>query len=217
MSQKASDAYAQERSRMVQRDLGGRGIREQAILAAMETVPRHRFVPADQRHASYDDRALSIGCGQTISQPYIVAFMIELLKVKPEHKVLEVGGGSGYQAAVLSRLCKQVYAVEIVAELAERARRTLAEVGYDNVTIICGDGTLGYPPAAPFDRIIVAAAAPRVPQPLSDQLVEGGRLVAPIGDRSIQQCKVCVKRRGELEVSDSIGCVFVPLIGEYGW
>ncbi len=217
MTRASDESFAAQRRRMVEHDLAGRGIRDQAVLTAMGTVPRERFVPADQQHAAYDDCALPIGYGQTISQPYMVAFMVEKLHIQPDNVVLEVGAGSGYQAAVMSRMCRHVYAVEIVEPLAESARRTLAALGYDNVTIVCGDGTLGYPPSAPYDRIIVAAAAPTIPQPLIDQLAEGGRMVIPVGDRSIQRCQVCTKRDGKLQVSDSIGCVFVPLVGEHGW
>jgi len=183
----------------------------------MGKVPREQFIPEHRRRLAYDDSALSIGEGQTISQPYMVAMMLELLACRPEHRVLEVGAGSGYQAALLGELAAEVYAIEIVETLAERARRVLSRLGYDNVSIVVGDGTLGYAEAAPYDRIIVAAAAPAVPPPLAEQLAEGGRLVAPVGSRGVQTCIVADKEDGELHVEKSIGCVFVPLIGEHGW
>ncbi|MBC7287833.1 MAG: protein-L-isoaspartate O-methyltransferase, partial [Armatimonadetes bacterium] len=158
------------------------------------------------------------GYGQTISQPYIVAVMLEMLDVGPDHKVLEVGAGSGYQAALLAELAREVYAIEIIEPLAYRAEQTLKRLGYaDKVRIIRGDGTLGWPEAAPYDRIIISAACPDVPPPLQEQLAEGGRIVAPVGRRGIQQLVVGVKRGGTLELTHTIGCVFVPLVGEHGW
>ena len=202
---------------MVEDQLRRRGIGDERVLAAMGRVPREQFIPENRRCLAYDDSALSIGEGQTISQPYMVATMLELLACRPEHRVLEVGAGSGYQAALLGELAGEVYAIEIVEILAERARRVLSRLGYDNVSIVVGDGTLGYAEAAPYDRIIVAAAAPEVPPPLAEQLAEGGRLVAPVGSRGMQTCIVADRRDGELHVEKSIGCVFVPLIGEHGW
>jgi len=209
--------FEKQRQQMVAHQLRGRGIRDERVLAAMGKVAREEFVTDRQRRFAYDDSALSIGEGQTISQPYMVAKMLELLACHPEHRVLEVGAGSGYQAALLGELAAEVYAVEIVEPLAERAREVLARLGYDNVVIVLGDGSLGYPPAAPYERIIVAAGAPQIPQPLAEQLTPGGRLVAPVGARSIQTCVVAVKEAGELAVEKSIGCVFVPLVGEHGW
>ena len=147
----------------------------------------------------------------------MVAKVLELLAPTPEELALEVGAGSGYQAALLGVLCREVYAVEIVETLAQRAVQTLNRLGYHNVHIQVGDGTLGYPPAAPYDRIIIAAAAPDIPPPLVEQLVEGGRLVAPVGSRGTQRCVVGIKRQGELTIIEDIGCVFVPLLGEHGW
>lgn len=209
--------HRQRRQWMVEGQLVARNITDPRVLEAMRTVPRHEFVPAGEQDLAYDDRALAIGCGQTISQPYMVALMCGLLAVEPEHKVLEVGAGSGYQAAILGQLAREVYAIEIVPELVLRARGVLARLGHDSVHIIQGDGTLGYPPQAPFDRIIVAAAAPDIPGPLVEQLAEGGRLVAPVGDRGTQTCMVGVKRNGELELEIGISCVFVPLVGRHGW
>ena len=206
-----------ERRMMVEHQLRRRRIKDERVLAAMLKVPREQFVPPAQRRSAYDDSAMSIGEGQTISQPYMVAKMLELLDCRREHRALEIGAGSGYQAALLGELTAEVYAVEIVELLAERAGQLLARLGYDNVVIVRGDGTLGYPPAAPYDRIIVAAAAPSIPTPLAEQLVEGGRLVAPVGSRAMQTCVVAVKHEGELAIEEGIGCVFVPLVGEHGW
>jgi len=211
------DDFPEQRRRMVEDQLRRRGIADERVLAAMGKVPREQFIPEHQRRFAYDDSALSIGEGQTISQPYMVAKMLELLACRPEHRVLEVGAGSGYQAALLGELTAEVYAIEIVETLAARARQVLARLGYENVSIVVGDGTLGYPEAAPYDRIIVAAAAPQVPPPLVEQLAEGGRLVAPVGSRGVQTCIVGHKEDGELQIEESIGCVFVPLIGRHGW
>jgi len=209
--------FSRQRQLMVESQLRRRGIADERVLAAMSKVPREKFIPQSQRRFAYDDTALSIGEGQTISQPYMVAKMLELLACRPEHRVLEVGAGSGYQAALLGELSVEVYAIEIVETLAERARQVLSHLSYENVSIVVGDGTLGYPQAAPYDRIIVAAAAPEVPQPLVEQLAEGGRLVAPVGSRGMQTCILAEKEDGELSTEKSIGCVFVPLVGEHGW
>jgi protein-L-isoaspartate(D-aspartate) O-methyltransferase len=199
------------------RSLRERGIRDERVLRAMASVPRESFVPESHRAWAYDDSALPIGLEQTISQPYMVALMLELLDVRPEHSVLEVGAGSGYQAALLAALGREVWAVEIIEALAERARRTLAEAGCPNVVIVTGDGSGGYPEAAPFDRIIVAAGAPAVPEPLVKQLTDGGRLVIPVGDRASQRCIALVRHSDSVTVAKSIGCLFVPLVGEHGW
>ncbi len=217
MSNSGPPNTEKQRRAMVEHQLRRRGIKDERVLAAMLKVPREQFVPASQQRFAYDDNAMAIGEGQTISQPYMVAKMLELLDCRPEHRALEIGAGSGYQAALLAELTTEVYAVEIVEPLAERAGEVLARLGYDNVVVVPGDGTLGYSPAAPYDRIIVAAAAPQIPQPLADQLAEGGRLVAPVGSRAVQTCIVAVKREGELTTQESIGCVFVPLVGEHGW
>ena len=202
---------------MVEQQLRARSISDERVLAAMGKVPRQEFVPEESRSAAYEDRALPIGYGQTISQPYMVAVMLELLDVHDHHKVLEVGGGSGYQAAVLAELAAEVVAVEIVEPLAHRAQLALDRAGYGGVKVFVADGSLGHLEAAPYDRIIVAAACPEVPEPLVEQLREGGRLVARVGRREVQQCVVCVKRGAELEITKTIGCVFVPLLGEHGW
>ena len=209
--------FAEQRRMMAEGQLRRRGIADERVLAAMGKVPREQFIPERQRRFAYDDSALSIGEGQTISQPYMVAKMLELLACRPEHRVLEVGAGSGYQAALLAELAAEVYAIEIVETLAEGARQVLSRLGYENVSIVVGDGTLGYPEAAPYDRVIVAAAAPQVPPPLAEQVAEGGRLVAPVGSRGVQTCIIGSKEDGELRIERSIGCVFVPLIGQHGW
>jgi protein-L-isoaspartate(D-aspartate) O-methyltransferase len=202
---------------MVESQLVRRGIKDKRVLEAMRQVPRHLFIPEDMRSLAYCDGPLPIGLGQTISQPYIVALMTELLELTGQEKVLELGTGSGYQAAILSRLARQVYTVERHATLAQRAEKVLAELGYDNVVIRVGDGTLGWPEHSPYEAIIVTAAAPDVPQPLIDQLADGGRLVAPVGSRW-SQVLVKVKRQRDLLVKERLTSVaFVPLIGEYGW
>jgi len=213
----ADTDYEEERERMVENQIIRRGIKDRRILDAMRRVPRHLFVPEDIRHLAYSDGPLPIGHGQTISQPYIVALMTELLELTGEEKVLELGTGSGYQAAILSCLAREVYSIERHAALAEQARKILTQLGYDNVMIKVGDGTLGWPEHAPYDAIIVTAAAPDVPQPLLEQLADGGRLVAPVGSRWSQML-VKVKRQGnKLTRKNLTPVAFVPLIGEYGW
>lgn len=210
------DTFAQLRRRMVD-DLAGRGITDPAVLRAMGTVPREKFLPPGRRSAAYDDRALAAGFGQTISQPYIVALMTQALQLHADSKVLEIGTGTGYQTAILAGLARHVYTVERVATLAERASATLAELGYRNISFLEADGTLGWPQHAPFDRIIVTAAAPDVPQPLLDQLADGGRMVIPAGGRSVQELLIVTKSRGSIQRENLCSCVFVKLIGEAGW
>jgi len=213
----AEDALRHERYAMVESQVVARHIRDDRVIAAMKAVPRHEFVPEDQRAQAYADRALPIGYGQTISQPYMVAVMCELLDVEPGHKVLEIGAGSGYQAALLGHMAAWVDGIEIVPELVTKARKTLAMLGYTNVAIHEGDGSLGYPESSPYDRIVIAAAAPDVPPPLYDQLTTGGKIVAPVGSRHSQQVLIVTKRDGDLDLDRGIGCVFVPLVGEHGW
>jgi protein-L-isoaspartate(D-aspartate) O-methyltransferase len=205
------------RKQMVQTQLIPRGIRDERVINAMLKVPRHLFVREQDLYRAYDDMALPIGEGQTISQPYMVAKMTELLELKGDEKVLEVGTGSGYQAAVLGELAHEVYSVERVRALAIRAQGILSELGYDNVHIVVGDGSLGLPEQAPFDRIIVTAASPEVPEPLKEQLSDGGILVAPVGSRFSQQLVRLCRNGPVFEKDYSTMCVFVPLIGEYGW
>ncbi len=205
------DAYAAARAAMVRTQIIARGIEDPRVLEAMSAEPRHLFVPPDQRAAAYEDTPLPIGFGQTISQPYIVAYMTETLNVLPDHRVLEIGTGSGYQAAVLARLAKAVYTVEIVPALAERARRTLRELGHHNVWVRTGDGYEGWPAHAPFDRIMVTAAPDQVPQPLVDQLAVGGRLIAPVGT-FYQQLVIVTKTPEGITSRATIDVRFVPLV-----
>lgn len=223
-STRAED-FVTARRRMVERQLETRGIHESVVLDAMRTVPREEFVPADARSRSYYDGAMPIGLGQTISQPYMVAIMTQHL-LTPRvasgggerfRLALEVGGGSGYQAAVLSMLSEKVITIERVPELADGARQTLARLGYDNIEVVAGDGTTGLPERAPFDAILVAAAAPDVPSALKDQLAPGGRLVVPVGSRGLQELAVIRRSATGFHEERSTRCVFVPLIGEQGW
>jgi protein-L-isoaspartate(D-aspartate) O-methyltransferase len=205
------------REAMVANQLETRGVRDPRVLAAMRAVPRHRFVPAYQAGAAYRDSPLPIGQGQTISQPYIVALMSEMLELEGDERVLEIGTGSGYQAAILGQLAAEVISVERFASLAQEARGRLAELGYDNVRVEVGDGSLGWPEGAPYDAIIVTAASPGVPPPLEEQLAEGGRLVVPAGQRWTQSLVRVRRKGGRLRRETSIGVAFVPLIGEHGW
>lgn len=210
---------AEARERMVQHQLVRRGIRDPSVLDAMRTVPRERFVPDDVRAEAYEDRPLPIGEGQTISQPYIVAVMAEALSLEPDDRVLEVGAGSGYAAAVLGHIAREVFAVERHESLARVAAERVAELGYENVHVTAGDGTLGLPDEAPFDAMLVSAGGPDVPPPLLDQLAEGGRIVIPVGDGRGEQELVRMVRneRGAFDRT-SLGRVqFVPLIGSEGW
>lgn len=208
---------AEERGQMVERQIEARGIRNRLVLAAMRDVPRHLFIPPPYDRSAYEDCPLPIGNGQTISQPYIVALMTELLDPGPEDNVLEIGAGTGYQAAVLARIVRNVTTVERLAPVAALARKNLASLGIRNVTVVGGDGTLGYPPAAPYNGIVVTAATPGIPQPLTDQLADGGRLVAPTGGREIQELIRLVRRGSTTERSCFGGVRFVPLIGQHGW
>ena len=206
-------SQARAREHMVREQIEARDVRDPLTLAAMRKVPRHELVPAEMRAFSYHDNPLPIGLGQTISQPYIVAFMTEALGLRGGEKVLEVGTGSGYQAAVLAEIAAQVYTIEIVAPLAERARADLARLGYANVHVRAGDGYLGWPEAAPFDAIIVTAAAPRIPEPLKAQLKDGGRLVIPVGEE--YQSLVVLTRTGSRFVEQTVLPVrFVPMTGK---
>ena len=211
------DKYRREREQMVKYQIEDRGVKDARVLDAMRTVPRHLFLPEGDRPYAYRDSPIRIGSGQTISQPYIVALMTELLDVAPDHHVLDVGTGSGYQAAILGELAAEVHSIERHPELAERAQRNLGALGYTNVYVHVGDGTLGYPPDAPYDRIIVAASAPKIPDPLLKQLADGGRLVIPIGSRFSQHLEVWNRQGKKYKKTYSIPVVFVPLIGEAGW
>jgi protein-L-isoaspartate(D-aspartate) O-methyltransferase len=205
------------RERMVGRQLRARGIEDEEVLRAMGRVPRELFVPEAERRRAYADAALPIGHGQTISQPYMVAVIVEALTVRPGLRVLDVGVGSGYQAAVLAELGAQVVAIERIPELAEQARTNLAAAGFDGVEVVVGDGTLGWPERAPYDGIAVAAAAPAFPQTLYEQLRPGGQLVVPVGGPRAQRLEVIVRSPEGPAVLHSVPCRFVPLVGEEGY
>jgi protein-L-isoaspartate(D-aspartate) O-methyltransferase len=202
---------------MVEYQIVARGIRDPRVLAAMQEIPRHLFVPPPNDRAAYDDNPLPIGNGQTISQPYIVALMTELLHPKTNDNMLEIGTGSGYQAAILSRLVLRLTTIERITPVANLARTNLKSIGIDNVIVVEGDGTLGYPDNAPYNGILITAATPDVPRPLIEQLEEGGTLVAPVGGRDFQDL-ITLHKHGESIIQKSHGGVrFVPLIGQHGW
>ena len=211
--------YAEQRDKMVQRQVRARGVRDEAILNALREVPREVFVPDRYKAAAYDDSPLPIPAGQTISQPYVVSLMIRALRLDPDDKVLEVGSGSGYAAAILSRIVDEVHAVERHEELVQYARQRLAQIEYENVHVHHADGTMGWPPAAPYQGIMVSASGPRVPQSLEEQLAIGGRLVMPVGRARGLQTLIRLTRvdEDEYEEKDLGGVRFVPLIGEEGW
>jgi len=209
--------FESERYAMIERQLRRRGIRDEQVLKAMFEVPRHEFVPLPYRPEAYDDRPLEIGDGQTISQPYMVAAMTEATQVEPGDKVLEIGTGSGYQAAVLAHLGAEVITMERIPRLAESARNRLQHLGYGGVRVIAGDGSGGYPAGAPYAAILVAAAAPEAPPVLLSQLDEGGRLVIPVGSLQLQTLKVICKQGDGFSVQNLDPCQFVPLVGSQGW
>lgn len=202
---------------MLERQLVSRGIRDPRVLSAMEEVPRHLFVSEELQDEAYDDNPLPIGEGQTISQPYMVAIMTELLELEGDERILEIGTGSGYQAALLTRLCRWVYTIERIGELSHRARRIIGECGYDNISYSISDGTAGWPSEAPFDGIMVTAGAPKVPSVLVDQLTLYGKLIIPVGDRFSQTLKRVTRTRSGTRSEDYTGCRFVDLVGEHGW
>jgi protein-L-isoaspartate(D-aspartate) O-methyltransferase len=206
-----------ERNRMVDDQIIPRGVRDERVLAALRKVPRHEFLPEAIRGMAYADNALPIGEGQTISQPYMVALMTELLALKGTERVLEIGTGSGYQAAVLAELCEKVYTVERIKTLADRARATLDRLGYRSIAIKVYDGTYGWKDMAPFDAILVTAGSPDIPAPLVEQLKEGGKMVIPVGTRYGQELIRVIKTAEGTVKEQTIPCVFVPLIGNHGW
>lgn len=205
------------RDLMVDTQLIPRGIKDARVLDAMRKVPRHLFVSESIQHRAYDDMALPTDGGQTISQPYMVAVMTELLEMKGDEKVLEIGTGSGYQSAVLAELSQEVFTVERIADLAGRAKERFHTLGYSNIHIHIGDGTLGWPEESPFDRVLITAGSPEIPQPVIEQLADGGIIVAPVGDRFSQQLISLRRSKGTLSEQVHTPCVFVPLIGKYGW
>jgi protein-L-isoaspartate(D-aspartate) O-methyltransferase len=205
------------RQHMVKEQLEARGITDTRILGAFREVPRHKFVEEYLKYRAYDDYPLSIGFGQTISQPYMVALMTQSLMPKPQEKILEIGTGSGYQAAILSRLCGIVHSIERISALASRARKVHDELGYYNINIRIGDGSLGLAKEAPFDGIVVTAGAPHVPEALIEQLGEGGRLIIPVGDESLQELRRIVRTKDGIQEESLGGCRFVKLIGRNGW
>jgi len=211
LAQSGDTDSSSRRRRMVEQDIAARGVTDNRVLAALRKIPRERFVPPEMASRAYEDRPLPIGFGQTISQPFIVAYMTEVLEIEPAHKVLEIGSGSGYQAAVLGELAQTVYTIEIVPDLARRAAATLRELGYRNVHVREGDGFAGWPAQAPFDRIMVTAAPSEIPKPLLDQLARGGRLIIPVGEQGRTQWLTVVDRTSRgLTERRTIPVQFVP-------
>ncbi len=209
--------YETLKKRMVEEQLMPRGINNQKVLNVFLKLDRHKFIPENLQKSAYADFPLPIGEGQTISQPYIVALMTERLDLTGKEKVLEVGTGSGYQTAILAELAGEVYSIERFEGLAESARILLRDLGYKNIKIKVGDGTLGWQEASPFDRIIITAASPKIPLPLIGQLADNGKLILPKGESFSQVLTLVEKKEGKLKSTDICGCVFVPLVGEYGW
>lgn len=216
-TQPNAEYFAERRSRMVEEQLQHRGICDERVLAAMRKVPRERFVEAQYQSRAYEDRPLPIGEGQTVSQPFMVATMLEALDVDPAYRVLEVGTGTGYEAAVLAELAADVWTIERIPLLADKAQNLLLQLGYTNTHVVCGDGSLGLREQAPFDRILVAASTPQAPPSLIAQLAEGGRLVVPVGNRVEQQLQVVRKTSEGVVTSANVLCSFVPLLGAEGW
>ena len=215
--ERTRDGYETARARMVEEQLVQRGVTDERVLAAMRRVPRHLFVEEPLRDRAHGDHPLPIGEEQTISQPYIVGLMSQLLELRGPEKILEVGTGSGYQTAVLAELARRVCTIERLPRLAERARALLEQLGYDNVWVRVGSGTLGWPDEAPFDRILVTAGGPSIPPPLFQQLGEGGRMVVPVGDVANQTLTVVEKVRGEMKTQLCGDCKFVKLVSKYAW
>lgn len=211
------DKYARRREQMVSRQIEGRHLRDPRLLSAMRTVPRHLFIPRPDWNIAYEDRPVGIGERQTISQPYIVALMTNLLHLQGSERVLEIGTGSGYQAAVLALMCEHVYTIERHAPLARQAKQVLDQIGIENVSIRVGDGSRGWPEEAPFDAIMVTAAAPIVPDPLLEQLADGGRMVIPVGSAGMQQLEYWERDGGGFSQNSIVPVSFVPLRGEHGF
>lgn len=213
----APDEFASQRQKMVKEQIKARRIRSRRVLGAMQAVPRHHFVPEEFHDIAYEDRPIAIGDGQTISQPFIVALMTQLLKLKGEDVVLEIGTGSGYQAAILAQLAKHVYTVERHKRLAERAAAVFQTLGYENITVRHADGSAGWSEHAPYQGIMVTAAAPQIPQPLLEQLAQGGRLVIPVGDVHGQQLEMWKRKDAKFTHESIVPVAFVPLRGDHGW
>lgn len=209
--------FKELREFMVNTQLIPRGIKDERVLNVMKRVPRHLFVDESLQYKAYEDMALPIGEGQTLSQPYMVAIMTELLELKGNERVLEIGTGSGYQAVILAELSREVYTVERIASLAQQAEERFQSLGYANIHVRVSNGTLGWPDESPFDRIIITAGTPKIPAPLIEQISEEGFIIAPVGDRFSQQLSRIKKSGGRLFEEYHTPCVFVPLIGEYGW
>lgn len=209
--------FSHAREKMVEEQITGRGIHDSRVIEAMRNVERHQFVDSAFRQRAYNDTPLPIGNGQTISQPYMVALMTETLVLKPGNRILEIGTGSGYQAAILAEICQSVFSIERDSILAQRARKTLDGLGYMNVAIRVGDGTMGWQEYSPFDGIIVAAGAPMIPEKLLKQLKDGGRIVIPIGDMKTQRLCLYQKKGEKFDFSEICNCAFVPLVGKEGW
>jgi protein-L-isoaspartate(D-aspartate) O-methyltransferase len=211
------DSFAEQRKRMVEEQLRSRGIRDPRLLAAMAKVPREVFIASEDFGRAYDDHPLPIGGGQTVSQPYMVAVMVAALQPRPSDRVLEVGAGTGYEAAILGELAAEVWTIERHQDLADKAREILSKLGYLNVHVVAGDGSVGLAEQAPFDGILVAAAAPKISDSLLAQLADGGRMVVPVGSRFEQLVQLVRKIGGEMAVSSLDACRFVPLVGKEGW
>jgi len=209
--------FSKAREEMINYQIKGRGIKDERVIWAMSVIPREKFVQAGDEREAYIDSPLPIGMGQTISQPYMVALMTECLSLKGNEKVLEIGTGSGYQAAILSKLAKEVYTIERFKVLAQRAEKIFQELDLKNIKVIVGDGTTGLEEYSPYDGIIVTAGAPEIPKILVEELAEEGRIVIPVGNSFFQDLLRGIKRKEKLEVQNFGGCVFVPLVGKYGW
>jgi protein-L-isoaspartate(D-aspartate) O-methyltransferase len=212
----AQEQYEAQRLQMVRKQIISRGVTDPQVIRAMRRVERHLFVPAKYVRRAYDDHPLPIGYGQTISQPYIVAYMTEILDLKPKDNVLEIGTGSGYQAAVLAEICDSVYTIEIVPQLGEHARALLKDLGYDNVVVKIGDGYKGWKEHAPFDAIIVTCSPTHYPEPLEEQLAEGGRMIIPVGEKYVQELVYLVKKNGKLHRKAVLPVSFVPMVDDKG-
>ncbi len=209
--------WKHERERMVEEDIVKRGVKDTRVIQAMKKVPRHLFIDKTYYHQAYNDYPLPIGQSQTISQPYMVASMTELLELKGDERVLEIGTGSGYQTAILALLCSKVYSVERISELTRKARLTLKQLGFSNINLIVRDGSLGWPEFAPYNGIIVTAGAPEIPDALIEQLANNGRMAIPVGNETCQTLNYVEKHKGRIYRKEFFGCTFVPLVGKGGW